>query len=244
MSDNSGLLNDFNSIMEAAKNESILMNEDKVVEPNPAAGDLVESPKSPEVPNVGGALNNNNVANMLNRMAQNPSEMAKVMEESAAQMTPEMMEEARRLAMGGQGEQIIKEMQRRGMDINAMRAQLMEQQKSMKGLSSKTDNMKKAILITSNRQVKQRTVPLTGAGLVAETILKSPKVVELSCSRLAIGVLQGKTIKVWCDPERKGKNKRLSKILGFPMAGEGLIVMQESDLEESVFLEVEKALTS
>lgn len=241
MSDSVSLTN-FESVMNAAKQEAESMD-------NESGAQVIESELKPqaELPKIPGgevakALNSTNVASVLNQMAANPDAMAKAMEESASQMTPEMLEEAKRLAMSGQGDQILKEMQRRGMDMNAIRSQMMEQKKMMHGLMPKTDDMKRVILITSNRQLKNRTVPLTGVASVAENILKSSKVVELACSRLAVKALQGKTIKVWCDPDNKGKNRRLSKILGFPMGGEGLIVMEEGDLDEKSFLDAEASL--
>lgn len=189
---------------------------------------------------VKAALNNTNIAAMLNRMSNNPEEVSKIMEQSMGQMTPDMMEQARKMAMGDQGQQVLQEMRRRGIDPNAIRAQLMEQQRAIRGMSANTDNTKRAVLITASRQLKMRNVPLGSVQASAAAIIKSGEPVELSCSRLAMGPLSGKTIKVWCDPSRKGKNKRLSKIVGFPIAGEGLVVMEEGDLTEKDFIAAER----
>lgn len=189
---------------------------------------------------VKAALNNTNIATMLNRMSNNPDEVSKMMEQSMSHMTPDMMEQARKMAMGGQGQQVLQEMKRRGLDSNAIRSQFLEQQRAIRAMSANNDNTKQAVLITSSRQLKMRNIPLGSVQTAVENIIKSGEPVELSCSRLALGPLTGKTIKVWCDTSRKGKNKRLSKIVGFPVAGEGLVIMDEGDLTEKNFLAAER----
>ena len=189
---------------------------------------------------VKAALNNTNINTMLNRMSNNPEEVSKMMQQSMSQMNPNMMEEARKLAMSGQGDRVMQEMRRRGLDPNVMRSQLLEQQKAMRGTSSKiADELKRAVLITASRVLKMRNIPGQNVQDAAFNIIKSGEPVELSCSRLALGPLAGKSIKVWCDPNRKGKNTRLSKIVGFPIAGEGLFVMEEGDLTEKDFVAAE-----
>jgi len=206
------------------------------------SNDHSELPSLP-IDEVKTALNNTNISAVLNRISNNPEELNKVMETSINSMTPEMMEQARKLAMGGQGQQIIREMQRKGIDPKVMRSHILEEQKILKGLSSKVTEMtKKAILITNSRQLKVRNIPISSIKIAAANLVKSSDPVELSCSRLAAGPLKGKTIKVWCNPQHPGKNKRASKIIGFPMGGEMLIIMEEGDLNEKDFLAAEKLL--
>ena len=251
MSEAHVLLHDFNSIMNAAKQESDTMRE--VSEQVPEVSAVVEAPVQknnnplPEIPSpadVKAALNSTNIATILDRMGDNPEEMAKAMEESMGQLSPEIMEQARKLAAGGQGAEIMAEMKRRGMDTDAIRTQMLKQHQALKGMIPRSVDGKSVILITNNRQVKTRRVPPTAIPDSAEAILNSSKPVELSCSRLAVGPLTDKTIKIWCDPERKGKNKRLSKILGFPVGGEGLIVVEDGDLDEKTFLVAENMVGS
>ena len=225
------------SDVDESKSDESKSNESKSGEVDGLAkssGNMAEDVKS--------ALNNTNIASMLSRMASNPEEIQKVMKESMGQVTPDMMEQARKLATGGQGQQILQEMQRRGFDPQAMKSQMMEQRRSMRGLGGKTEATKQAILITASRQVKIRNVSPTALQTAAGALIGTDSPVELSCSRLAAGPLQGKTIKVWCEPQRLGKNKRLSKIIGFPVSGEGLFVMEEGDLTEKDFLAAEKLL--
>lgn len=197
---------------------------------------------SSEVPNVREVLNNANISAMLNHFSDNHEEMAKIMQESMGQVTPGMMEQARKLATGNQGQQIIREMQRRGFNPDAMRTQILEQQKAVRLANMQIGNTKRAILITATRKLKIHNVPIDLSSTSVVNIIKSSEPVEISCSRLATGGLAGKTIKVWYDPTIGGKNKRLSKIIGFPASGNGLIVMEEGDLEEKDFLTAEKLL--
>ncbi|CAH6420061.1 Hypothetical protein HVR_LOCUS1086 [uncultured virus] len=193
--------------------------------------------------NVKEALKNTNISTMLNQMAADPDNVAKMMEESMGKMTPEMMEQARKLAMGGQGEQIMKEMQKRGMDPHAMRAQIMEQQRMLRGTGGNTsDATQQVILINKSRQLKIRKISPASLQLSVSGILRAPSPVELSCSRLAQGPLAGKTIKVWYDPEQPGVNRRSKKILGFGVGGDIIIVMMEGNLSEKDFLAAEKRL--
>lgn len=190
------------------------------------------------------ALKNTNISTMMNQMAANPETVTKMMEESMSRMTPDMMEKARKMAMGGQGEHIMKEMQKRGMDPHAMRAQVLEQQRMLRGLTKSSTATKQAILITKSRQIKTRQIALDSGSIQmsAAAILKAASPVDLSCSRLARGPLAGKTIKAWYDPEQGGVNRRAKKIVGFPVGGEILIVMEEGSISEKDFLTVEKQL--
>lgn len=211
--------------------------------------------QNPNMPDIKEALSNTNISTMLNKMASNPEEVSKMMEQSMSQMTPEMMEQARKLAMGGQGDQIMREMQKRGMDPRAMRSQLLEQQRAIRGMGSSKaadatkqssalsgQRTKQIILINKSRQIKVRKVPSNSVGLSAASILKTDNPVELSCSRMAQGPLSGKTIKAWYNPEDRGKNRRATKVVGFPVGGEVIVVMEEGDLTEKDFSAAEKHL--
>lgn len=211
--------------------------------------DMADTPSTPSenttsapAPSLTPTINSTNLASVLNHISNNPEEAARIMEESIEKMDPDIMDKARRMAAGGQGQEILREMQRRGIDTNAMRAQILQQRKALQGLAPKKGDTKSVVLITSNRQLKIRTIPINLIQAAAENIIGSPKIVSLSCSRLAIGPLKGKTIKVWCNPEVKGRNRRLSKILGFPIGGDGLIVVEEGDLDEQSFLTAEREL--
>lgn len=199
-------------------------------------------PSSTVTPNIQTALSPDNFSIMLNQMVSDPVRVNELIGDSMSKMTPEMMEQARKFAMGGQGEQMMKEMQKRGIDPHKMRAQVLEQQRALKGLSKKTGTTKKVVFITAGRKMKIRDIQPESIKLSAGVILQTTTALEISCSRLAQGPLAGKTIKVWYDPMSKTKNRRASKIVGFPIGGDILIVMDEDDLTEKDFIAAEKCL--
>lgn len=241
-------LNDLESIMKASEVESDLLHETTEPVAHIIPQEVATTPTQenlPEIPpiDIKDALNHTGISAMLNQMTSNPDEVNRMMEESMNRMTPEMMDQARKLAMGGQGDQIMREMQKRGIDPKAMRAQMLQQKRALRGLCGKnTESTTQVILITMSRQVKVRRIPRDNISVAAGSILKCNSPVELSCSRLAQGPLAGKTIKVWYDPEHVGKNRRASKIVGFSIGGEIVIVTQDEDLTESNFLAAERQL--
>lgn len=193
------------------------------------------------------ALNSTNLSSVLSKMSENPGELGRVMTESMDHMTPTMRDQARKLAQSGQGDQIKREMLKLGMDPRGMQSMLKEQQRQQKSLDKlmgnvKLSNERKVVLITASRQLKVKTVP---SGSIKEFVAHSTHTdnpVELSCSRLAVGPLEGKIIKLWYDPNRKGKNPRSTKIIGFPIAGEAVIVADDYDLTEEMVSAAEKLL--
>ncbi len=236
------LFTDFQSIMKAAEIEAESLKEpsDSVTKEELSEKAEVSQPSQPtnqlgEVEKVDGELKNVDMSTILNQLSNlNTNDLTKIMEDSMNQITPEMMEQARRLTSGGQGEQLMKEMQRRGMNPQAMRSELLKQRNSLKGYhSKKNENTKQVIHITRSRQIKERSIPNGEISAAVATILRIPNPVELSCSRLARGPLSGQVIKLWYNPEESGKNRLSSKIIGFPIGGEAVIVSATEDLTEN-----------
>ena len=244
-------LNDLESIMKAAEVESALLQSDNQESPVDSNTQMEEKsnetaalPKIPSIQNpddVKEALKNTNISTILNQMAENPDEVSRMMTESMNHFTPDMMEQARKLAMGGQGDKIMKEMKKRGINPKAMKAQVSKQKKVLRALKTPTIT-KQVVLITTSRQARSRRLPLDNILPSVSNILKCSEPVELSCSRLAQGPLAGKTIKVWYNPENIGKNRRATKLVGFPVGGEIIIVMEEGDLTEEILTLAEKHL--
>ena len=186
---------------------------------------------------------NLNIGTILDKMVADPEQTKKLMTESAGNMTPDMMEKAKKLAQSGQADHIIKEMQKRGMSPHAMRADMEQQRKTMRALEVKnTGPTKKVLVITLNRQLKSRSIPVDATLTNIASIIHCPTPVEISCSRLAFGPWANKTIKVWYDAALKGKNKRSSKVVGFPVAGDILIHCENGDLTEEEFVLIEQQL--
>lgn len=229
------------SIMQAAEIEAVSMQEGPEEVPL-----LEEAPIQPPMisgEDVRSAMNNANINSLINRISSNPDEVTQMMKESMKHLSPEAMQQARNIAMGSQGQQIRKEMQRRGINPQAMRKQLLEKQRALKGTSAKvSDDAKSVIVITSSRQIKSRKLSPASLSFSAASILRAEAPVELSCSRLAKGPLAGKSIKIWYDPNQQGKNRRATKIIGFPVGGDMLVLVDGEDLSEKDFIAAEKFL--
>lgn len=122
-----------------------------------------------------------------------------------------------------------------------------DKKRSQNGLTPPTaDDGKKrqAILITAKRQVKERWVPAHSVKeCIAQNINTSASdYLEIPCSRLATGVWENRTIRLWYNPHRIGKNSRASKIAGFKIAGEVFIMMDDYDMILEDFITCEKIL--
>jgi uncharacterized membrane-anchored protein YhcB (DUF1043 family) len=229
------------TLVEAAEAETAKLNESSTEIPHEV--DVEKQAVNSSIQDVKDMMKNMNLGEMLKRLNSNPAEVQKMMAESMSQMTPEMQEQARKMASGGQGEQLARQIQQQRVDPRALQAQMAEQKRILQGTASKQGSKdKKVIFINKNRTLKVRSIPEASISASAIMILKASSPVQLPCSRLALGPLAGKTITVWHDPEQKGKNRRTSKILGFTTGSPLLIVMEEGDLIESDFLAAEAQL--
>jgi len=203
----------------------------------------MESTNSITTDNVKDVLNKVNFSEVIDKLTSNTEETTNLISQSAGHMTPEMIEQAKKYAQGTQGKQIKEEMLKKGVDNKAMKNQMELQKKLYTEASNKAKgDSKKAIVITSSKIVKPKDIHAKILKSEAVKIIGSDNALEISCSRLAVGPLQNKTIKVWYDPNRKGNNSRASKIVDFKIAGELLIIMEEGDLTENDFKLAEKLL--
>lgn len=197
----------------------------------------------PSAEQIKQTMANLDIGSVLDKMSFDPEQTKNIMSASINNMSPDMIEQAKKLAQSGQSERIIKEMQKRGMNPHAMKGEMEVLRKVARNLQTKAlGAMKKAIIITLNRQLKSRAIPAGSDETVIRSIIHCQTPIEISCSRLALGPLTGKTIKVWYDGTLKGKNKRATKIVGFPVAGDIIIHCEDQDLTEEDFLSVEELL--
>lgn len=131
-----------------------------------------------------------------------------------------------------------------GVNPKEAKRDALEKMRLEKGLGATNSPKKKCISMAGNGQIKQISIVISTDENNAINIIKSGTPSASSCSRLSVGPLLGHTIYIWRNPDHKGKNKRLSKILGFPAGGEALIIMEDQDLTVEAFLVVEKIVVS
>lgn len=188
-------------------------------------------------------LNNINFSEVISKITNNPEDIANLAEQSVGHMTPSMMEQARKHANSEHGQKIKEEVVRQGIGNRATLENMKEQKKLYDRANIKAKGSpQKAILITSSKQIKVKEIHPKMLKEEAGKILKTDNPVEISCSRLSNGPLDNKSIKVWYDEKCKGNNKRASNIIGFKIAGDLLIVVDNEDLSEQDFRTVEKLL--
>lgn len=205
--------------------EDIMKNfvpEDDIVEKVPEGQDLVKRISSTEDPSK-------NMMSSLEDMMKN--------------ISPDMIEQVKKMASGGGSiEDIMKKMmgggsfndvkdalQKQGIDMRAMQRSLLASQRKMTAKDLANGSIKKGLHIDKNRRISSIDLIKDKTAESAKVALKMSNPIELSCSRLARGPWEGKTIKVWYNPDAAGKNRLSSKIIGFP-TGSDLIIVGEEDL--------------
>lgn len=196
--------------------------------------------------NIKDVLNNIDFSEVISKVTSNSEDVANLAAQSAGHITPSMMEQARKHANGEQGKKIKEEVVRQGLCNRATLENMKEQKKLYDQANIKAKGVaQKTILITSSKQIKIKEIHPKNSDKLKEEIggiLKTNNPTELLCSRLSKGPLENKTIKVWYDAKCKGNNKRATKIIGFQIAGDLLIMIDNEDLSEQNFREVEKLL--
>jgi hypothetical protein len=183
-------------------------------------------------------LKNTDIPSVVSRMKNNPDEVEKIIDEQMGSITPEMMEKARKLISEGQGQQILKEMMKKGVNPSELKNKILKQKKELKKANKTTIqkvSYQNVIHITNSRQAKVRKIQSDNIEVSVKAILNAPSAVELSCSRLSKGPFAKKTLKVWYNPEKPGKNKRSSKIMGFPVGSDLIILSVGDDIDLKSF---------
>lgn len=220
-------------LMKAAKEESHTM--EPPVDDKPSEN--IQPKLNPE--DMKNALNNANLSTVVSQMSDDPDKVKEMMEGMSNQMTPEMMEMARKMASGGQGKQLLREMQRQGMDPNVLKEAAKHQKRALRKASVKLDSSNTTFfVINTKRQLKTSNLVFNGEHVTSLDV----KGLEIPCSRLAQGPLSGKTIKAWYDPSFTTKNRRASKIAGLRVGGDLLLMVEDGGVTSSDFVKAEDCL--
>jgi hypothetical protein len=195
----------------------------------------------PSAADISDFINKNGVTSIMDKLGKDPQAFTGILQNAMGSISPDMMEQAKKMMNSGQGTEIIKELQKRGMDPHTMRKNILDQQKAMRGMVKK-GNTVKALYINNSRQVKLRDIPSANIKLSVTTILKSEQVIEIPCSRLAIGPWKGAEVKLWYIPNGKVKNRKANKLAGFPVNGEIIILVDSVDITEAHLQEIDDML--
>jgi hypothetical protein len=190
------------------------------------------------------AFANTNISSLLEKVCKNPDDLNKLLHDSVDNITPDMLNNAKKMLGTGQGEQLLKSLQQKGINPNNLKSKLSANNafKNILKPGNKSPT-RKCILITTNRQLKIRNLPIDDMPKYISTILKVDSPLSMECTRLSIDVFKDKKLTIWYDKNKIGKNKRATKIAGFTIAGDIIISILDEDINESDFLIVEKFLS-
>jgi len=165
-----------------------------------------------------------------------------------ASADPKMRQVLTNLSQSDQGKKILEKMRQTGVNPTKVRADLKKQEKEanrMKRLETPKDERLRyqALLITRSRKVKPISLPIN-AGLVDIKPLfpSSASVIELACSRLAIGPLAGKMVKIFYDQADQTVNKRTKRLVGYKIGGDLLVVVSGHQMTEKELERIEDLL--
>lgn len=109
-------------------------------------------------------------------------------------------------------------------------AKLVKENKGLQADENDTSS-KKIVCIGIGGKMKTRWVTNASKLAIIKSCIHCETPMELSCSRLSIGPLQSESIRLWYNPDRIGKNKKISKIVGFPISGEVVFENKIKDLD-------------
>lgn len=226
-------LTDIDSIMKAAQEEVSSMSTDTV--------EIVTSsaPPAPNTVTLSEMLNTQNINDAVNQLQSDPDSIAEALQQS---MSPELMNRARQLAAGGNQTALTNMLNKKGVSMKKLRAEAKEKKKLHNKVTSELAGpTQSVVLITQGRQHKVKQ--LHKQNLKDEIIkLIGDGAVQLPCSRLCKGPLSDNSVNLWYNTKHLGKNKRTSKLIGFPIGGPAVIVCSDTDLNLNDFLTAEKSL--
>lgn len=198
--------------------------------------------------NILSNIDGSKISDVLDQFSQNPEEFSQLIEASKNSLSPDLLEKAKKIANSAQGAQVLNEMNKKGINQKDLRTQVKNRQKNQDALAkllnlpSPDIQSRRGFLVTSSRQIKTKEISVNVPTYSAKNILRCSEPVETNCSRLALGPLKTKTIKIWYDPTQTRKNKRATLLAGFQISGDMLIFCPDADLTEQDIIAVEKLL--
>lgn len=205
-----------------------------------------EQTSSMETTSSGGQPTNADISRMANQLTQNPEMMTGLIDKIPDVISPEMMAQAQKLVGSGQAEKLIGQMKDRGIDPQAMRSQLVQRQSKAKGMVKHDETTQTVIIVNMTKQTKvrefQKVKMLESAAVNLK--IKPEDVKDISCRIMAQGILEGKKVKIFYNPNDKAINKRVKKIVGFPIGGDVIFYIENENLTEQDFENVEKYITT
>lgn len=163
------------------------------------------------------------LASVIEEIKANPSVLSEVMEQAGRNIDPNLIKQAQKMIANGSFDDVLNNLKQQGGDTKAL-------QKLISKQVSNVGPTQQVLFINRNRSVISKAVSKENMIKDIRAILKTVEPVEATCSRLALGPWEGKSIKVWYNPNAVGKNRLTSRVLGFTTGSE-IIIVSEDDLK-------------
>lgn len=142
----------------------------------------------------------------------------------------------------GNGQVILDEAKKLGIDPKLLMQKMAQYNRAMKAKAPrKGDKTTTVVVLNSKRQFKEQTVIAGFADTTASALLGGPAV-EIKCTRMAVGPLAGKTVKVWYLPDDPKPNRRAKRLTGFKVGSNIIIGCAEGPVTAKMITAVEKIL--
>ncbi len=147
----------------------------------------------------------------------------------------------RKMVEEGDSSYLMDELKKLGINPKDFLQALQRQGKALKTRAPKKGQTTTGIFINNKRKASEMVISLEFPETTILRILKANPV-PLQCSRLAVGKLAGKTVKVWYDPTDMTLNRRVNRLVGFNAGSKIFITCDDQPLTMKEFMAAEKLL--
>lgn len=194
-------------------------------------------------PNVDPRMVMNNPALLsqaLQQIAAHPDEMVGLANQAMAHLPPSAMDQARRMASGAEGKQMLQMMKQKGIRPNQVR--MMQKQLKRPLAHSKDEKKTFAALVTSTRKIKSKELYENSRQADIASILHTPSALTLPCPHLSVGPFEGKEICAIFNHSAGGQNRRATRLCKSKVCGDVLFVCDGADLTDKDLETIESTL--
>jgi hypothetical protein len=176
-------------------------------------------------------LGNTSINNdVMRKFVDNPQSMMQMGKLISGNVNPNIMEMAKKRAMGEEGKKIQQSFAKSGISVNQLKK--MAKNSDFGALERKQNNAKKStvILITSGRSAKEKEIYSEDIHKSLIAIFKNENVNIIECPELSIGRLADKNFFLGYV-ESKNTNKRIKKFLQRNIGGDVILFLREGNLK-------------
>ena len=123
---------------------------------------------------------------------------------------------------------------------DALKAQ--KQMKKQEKLLNPPQIQKNAVMITFNRKIKNIKLNTKNIEESIKKLIKPNELAEIKVPNFSVGKFENINIKIWYDPSLGGVNKKISRLLGYNISGDVIILCDNQDFTSNDFLYIEKLI--